>query len=240
MSKACDAPADTWRVMDRHQRTFGFVEGETYEDARAAVEGRPDLWPVAERGFYLRRLRESEVAAREQWAEAWHPGNARSGPWSSYSFLLADGSYVLVTPEWQCRGWKWAWYAADQFTGREAVKLSADDFRSAQAAMADAGEAVRLALYQQAQCRYVARWAEHKAPGGWGAASSWVPMPFEKAEATLVAELRRNLDKWAGRGGSDPARYRDALAKLEAATEPVTLDLPGHVLSITEAEASER
>jgi hypothetical protein len=140
-------------------------------------------------------------------------------------------SFVLTAEEtldWQHRGWKWAWYAAGQFTGREAVRLSTDDFWSAQAAMADAREAVGLALYQQGQRRRVASWAEHKAPGGWGAASSWVPMPFEEAKTTLIAELRRNLDKWAGWGGSDPARYRDALARLEAATGPVTLDLPGH------------
>ncbi len=40
---------------------------------------------------------------------------------------------------------------------------------------------------------------------------------------------------WAGAGGSDPARYGDALEVLTAATGPVTIDLPGHVLSITEA-----
>jgi hypothetical protein len=129
---------------------------------------------------------------------------------------------------------------AKHLTGRETVRLSADGFRSARAAMADAGEAVRLALYQQAQRCYIARWAEHKAPGGWGAASSWVPMPFGEAKATLIAELRRNLGNWAGWGGSDPARYRDVLARLETATGPVTLDLPGHVLSITEAGAGGR
>ncbi|MGH3284250.1 MAG: hypothetical protein ACRDPD_06125 [Streptosporangiaceae bacterium] len=65
-------------------------------------------------------------------------------------------------------------------------------------------------------------------------------MRFGEAKATLAAELRRNLGTWAGWGGTDPARYRDALAELEAGTGPVTFDLPGHVLSITEAGASER
>lgn len=80
-----------------------------------------------------------------------------------------------------------------------------------------------------------AGWAERKDPGGRGAASSWVPLPFEKARAALIAELERNLDRWAGTGGSDPARYSDALDALKAATGPVSIGLPGHVLSITEA-----
>lgn len=84
------------------------------------------------------------------------------------------------------------------------------------------------------QRRYIAGWAERKTPGGWGAASSWVPMALEDAKATLIAELQRNLGKWAGIGGSDPARYSDALEVLTAATGPVIIDLPGHVLSITE------
>lgn len=82
--------------------------------------------------------------------------------------------------------------------------------------------------------RYVASWAEIPTPGGWGAASSWVPMTFENAKATLIAELQSNLGRWAGTGGSDPARYDDALQVLRAATGPLTIDLPGHVLSITE------
>jgi hypothetical protein len=72
-------------------------------------------------------------------------------------------------------------------------------------------------------------------PAAGGAASSWVPVPFEKAKATLIAELERNLGRWAGWGGSEPARYSEALGVLRAATGPVTIDLPGHVLSITEA-----
>ena len=65
-------------------------------------------------------------------------------------------------------------------------------------------------------------------------------MPFSQARAVLIADLERNLGKWAGAGGSDPARYSDALAVLKAATGPVTLDLPGHVLSITETPGSGR
>jgi len=103
------------------------------------------------------------------------------------------------------------------------------------AARAGARKTAGLALPGQGQRRYVASWAEHKAPGGWGAASSWIPVPFEKAKATLIAELQRNLGRWAGRGGSDPARYSEALDALRAAAGPVTIDLPGHVLSITEA-----
>lgn len=100
---------------------------------------------------------------------------------------------------------------------------------------AGARETAGLPLPGLGQRRYVASWAEHKAPGGWGAASSWVPVPFEKAKATLIAELERNLGRWAGWGGSDPARYSQAIDTLKAATGPVTIDLPGHVLSITEA-----
>ncbi len=85
-----------------------------------------------------------------------------------------------------------------------------------------------------ASSRYIAGWAEHKMTGRWGAASSWVPMAFESAKATLIAELQRNLRKWAGIGGSAPARYRDALEVLTATTGPVILDLPGHMLSITD------
>lgn len=136
-----DPPADTWKVMDRHQRTLGFVDGKTHEDAIAAVEGRPDLSPITQRGYYLRRMRESEISASEQWTEARRPAGARTGPWSSYSFLLADGSFVVVTPERP--GWKWAWHAPAQLTGKETVRLSADGFQSAQAAMADARKAVR-------------------------------------------------------------------------------------------------
>jgi hypothetical protein len=103
------------------------------------------------------------------------------------------------------------------------------------AGRAGARKTAGLALPGQGQRRYAASWAEHKAPGGWGAASSWISVPFEKAKATLIAELQRNLGRWAGRGGSDPARYSEALDTLRAAAGPVTIDLPGHVLSITEA-----
>ena len=87
---------------------------------------------------------------------------------------------------------------------------------------------------RQGQRRYAACWAERRDPGGRGAASSWVPLPFEEARAVLIAELERNLGRWAGTGGGDPARYSDALEALKAATGPVSIDLPGHVLSITE------
>jgi hypothetical protein len=96
VSETRDAPSGTWRVMDRGQRTFAFVEGETFPDARAAVQQRPDLRTIAERGFYLRRLRESEVTAREQWAEARHPG-AESGPRDD----TAEGDYEDAVPDEQ-------------------------------------------------------------------------------------------------------------------------------------------
>ncbi len=96
------------------------------------------------------------------------------------------------------------------------------------------GKQASLRPRDSLQRRYIAGWAEHKMTGGWGAASSWVPMAFEDAKATLIAELQRNLGKWAGIGGSDPARYRDALEVLTVATGPVIIDLPGHVLSITD------
>ncbi len=65
-------------------------------------------------------------------------------------------------------------------------------------------------------------------------------MAFEDAKATLIAGLQRDLGKWAGIGGSDPARYSDALEVLTAATGPVTIDLPGHVLSIIETSGRGR
>ncbi len=102
------------------------------------------------------------------------------------------------------------------------------------------GEQARLWPHGSLQLRYVAGWAEHKTPGGWGAASFWVPMAFEDAKATLIAGLQRDLGKWAGIGGSDPARYSDALEVLTAATGPVTIDLPGHVLSIIETSGRGR
>jgi hypothetical protein len=92
----------------------------------------------------------------------------------------------------------------------------------------------RLRPGDSLQRRYIASWVEHKTSDGWGAASSWVPTAFESAKATLIAELQHNLGKWADIGGSDPARYSDALEVLMAATGPVIIDLPGHVLSITE------
>jgi hypothetical protein len=82
------------------------------------------------------------------------------------------------------------------------------------------------------QTRYVASWAEHKDPRGNGAASSWAPMPFSQAKAILIGELRRNLQRWRGTGGSDPVLYDQALRKLEAAAGPLTITLPGHVLRI--------
>ncbi|MGH3157037.1 MAG: hypothetical protein ACRDNF_10730 [Streptosporangiaceae bacterium] len=139
-----DRPADTWRVMDRHQRTIAYVEGETHPQARAAVERRLDLLSITERGFYLRRLLTSEVpAAHQQWAEARHAGTAGSGPWSSHSLLLPDGSYALVTPGRTRRHWRWTWRAGGTATGPHATRLSPGSFRSAQEAMAAADEELR-------------------------------------------------------------------------------------------------
>jgi hypothetical protein len=73
---------------------------------------------------------------------------------------------------------------------------------------------------------------EEKDQRGAGAASSWVPMPFGQAKAILLAELRRNLDRWRGIGGSDPALYDQARERLETAAGPLTITLPGHVLRI--------
>jgi hypothetical protein len=101
------------------------------------------------------------------------------------------------------------------------------------------GQRARLWSRKSVQ-RHVASWAEITTPGGWGAAGSWVPMTFENAKATLIAELQRNLGRWAGTGGSDPARYSDAVQVLRAAAGPLTIDLPGHVLRITEAPGRTR
>jgi hypothetical protein len=92
-----------------------------------------------------------------------------------------------------------------------------------------------LAERDDGQLRYVARWAECKVPGSGGRSGTWGPRPFEQAKAMLISELRRNLSTWAGQGGSDPARYSQALDTLRAARGPVTIDLPGHIIAITEA-----
>jgi hypothetical protein len=92
-----------------------------------------------------------------------------------------------------------------------------------------------LAERGDGQRRYVASWAEHKLPGSQGRSTTWGPRPFEQAKARLIADLRRNLSTWAAWGGSDPVRYSQALETLEAASGPVTIDLPGHIIIITEA-----
>ena len=97
-----------------------------------------------------------------------------------------------------------------------------------------------LAERDDGQRRYVARWAEHEVPGSGGRSSTWGPRPFEQAKAMLISELRRNLSTWAGLGGSDPVRYSQALDTLKAARGPVTIDLPGHILTITEAPRREQ
>jgi hypothetical protein len=133
--------------------------------------------------------------------------------------------------------------------GRAAAPRACDRIASGSQPASSSGQPARAGLPggQRARLwscesvrRYVASWAEITAPGGWGAASSWVPMTFEYAKATLIAELQRNLGRWAGAGGSDPARYDDALQVLRAATGPLTIGLPGHALSITETPGARR
>jgi hypothetical protein len=144
VSQTYDQPADTWRVMDRQQRTIAYVDAETCQQARAAVQRRLDLLSITERGFYLRRLRGSEVtAAHEQWAEARHPGGTGHRAWSSYSLLLPDGSYALVTPGRNRARWRWTWRAGATATGPYASRLSPGSFPSAQEAIAAADEALR-------------------------------------------------------------------------------------------------
>ena len=122
---------------------------------------------------------------------------------------------------------------AKHLTGRETVRLSADGFRSARAAMADAGEAVRLALYQQAQRCYIAR---HLADGARPAPGC----PCRSGRRRPRSSPSYGATSATGQAGAAATRYRDVLARLETATGPVTLDLPGHVLSITEAGAGGR
>lgn len=234
MSVRLDTPSGTWQVDVPGQRAAAYVAGRTYREARDAVEHRPDLLDITDQGFSLRRLGEHEAAAGGQWTEARHPGGAGTEPWPSYSALLADGSCLVVTPIGQLPGWQWDWRAAGA-AGRDAARMTVHGFWSAADARSDAGDTVSLALTRTGQRRYVARWAEHKDPGGRGSGGSWIPMPFGQARTILIAELERNLDRWAGAGGSDPARYRDALQTLKTTAGPVSIDLPGHVLSITEA-----
>jgi hypothetical protein len=144
MSATDDRPADTWRVMDRQHRTIAYVDAETYEQASATAQRRLDLLPLTERGFYLRRLRSSEVpAAHDQWAQARHPATDGSTPWSSYSLLLPDGSHALVTPGRTRRHWRWTWRAAGTATGPHAIRLSTRSFPTAHEAMAAAEEELR-------------------------------------------------------------------------------------------------
>lgn len=213
------------------QQAVAYVVGRSYREARHAVEHRPDLLDITGPGFSLRRLGEHEAAAGGQWTQARHPGRAGTQPWLSYSTLLGDGSCLVVTPIGQLPGWQWDWRAA----GQDPVRMTVHGFWSAADAMTDAGNTASLALTRPGQRRYVARWAEHTDPGGRGASGSWIPVPIEQARTILIAELERNLDRWAGTGGSDPACYRDALRALQTATGPVSIDLPGHLLSITEA-----
>jgi hypothetical protein len=87
--------------------------------------------------------------------------------------------------------------------------------------------------------RYIARWAEHELPGSSCRSSTCSPRPLEQAKALLVLELRRVLTQWAARGG-DPVRYHQAVETLENASGPVTIDLPGHVFTLTEARKREQ
>lgn len=119
--------------------------------------------------------------------------------------------------------------------GEADAQASRTGFTSARQAMGDAQEAGPLVSGER---RYVASWAEERDQQGSGAASSWVPMPFGQAKAILLAELRRNLDLWRGIGGSDPALYDQAVERLETATGPLTITLPGHVLRIEDIQRS--
>ena len=162
------------------------------------------------------------------WQQARHESDGR--PWASYSLILPDGSYIVVSPDRQQPGtWKWMRYRT--FPGAdEDAQATCTEFTSARLAMGDAQEAGALLAFEER--RYVASWAEEKDQRGSGASSSWIPMPFGQAKAILVAELRRNLDLWSGVGGSDPALYDQALERLEAAAGPLAITLPGHVLRL--------
>jgi hypothetical protein len=86
---------------------------------------------------------------------------------------------------------------------------------------------------QDNERQYVASWAEHKDPRGDGAASSWVPMPFSQAKAILIGELRRNLQRWRGTGGSDPSPLRrpgapEAGSRRRAADNHLARTRPAH------------
>ncbi len=162
------------------------------------------------------------------WQQARHESDGRPG--TSYSLILPDGSYIVVSPDRQQPGtWKWMRYRTFPGAGEDA-QATCTEFTSARLAMGDAQEAGALLAFEER--RYVASWAEEKDQRGSGASSSWIPMPFGQAKAILVAELRRNLDLWRGIGGSDPALYDQALERLEAAAGPLAITLPGHVLRI--------
>jgi hypothetical protein len=63
--------------------------------------------------------------------------------------------------------------------------------------------------------------------------TSCVALSQRHTTARAPRENSQHLPGWAGVGGTDPAPYADALTLLEAATGPLTLTLPGHVLAIT-------
>jgi hypothetical protein len=114
-------------------------------------------------------------------------------------------------------------------------RLERDDEPEDWAFMESQEVARLLAERDDGQRRYVASWAEHKFPGSLGRSATWGPKLFEQAKAALIGELRRNLSTWAGWDGSDSVRYSKALDTLKTASGPVTIDLPRHILTITEA-----
>jgi hypothetical protein len=186
-------------------------------------------------GELLARRGDLEGAVRV-WAQAYgddSPTTRRLGE------LLAEQGDL----EGAARAWQFSDVVWQNPAGLHAESLSAmspeerlerDDEPEDWAFMESQQLATLLAERADGQRRYVARWAEHKFPGSLGRSATWGPKPLEQAKAALIGELRRNLSTWAGWSGSDPVRYSKALDTLKTASGPVTIDLPGHILTITE------
>ncbi len=94
------------------------------------------------------------------WQQARHESDGRL--WTSYSLILPDGSYIVVSPDRQQPGtWKWMRYRT--FPGAdEDAQATCTEFTSARLAMGDAQEAGTLLAFEER--RYVASWAEEKDP----------------------------------------------------------------------------
>lgn len=217
-----------------HRSDSGIPDPDQIAELRPRAEAG-DRNAAGRLGELLARRGDLEGALRV-WAHAYgddSPTTRRLGE------LLAErGDLEGAVRAWQFSDVVWqnpAGLHAEHLSTLSPEERLEDDEPEDWAFMESQQLATLLAERGDGQRRYVASWAEHKLPGSLGRSATWAPRPFEQAKAGLVADLRRNLSTWAAWGGGDTARYSQALDTLQAAGGPVTIDLPGHILIITEA-----